>query len=93
VKRVSKYLVNKFQKKTRQLSSFSGQKGFTHATDNGYYGRGTYFSVRIYIKKRHIKVFIKGISGIFNGLYTRRHEIVTMSNITRKSTEQIKAEI
>ena len=23
----------------------SGQKGFKHATDTGYYGRGTYFSV------------------------------------------------
>jgi hypothetical protein len=27
-----------------------GQTGFQHATDEGYYGRGTYFSVNTHIK-------------------------------------------
>jgi len=27
---------------------FLGQKGFQHATDEGYWGRGTYFSVSVH---------------------------------------------
>jgi hypothetical protein len=30
---------------------FPGQKGFKHATDSGYYGRGTYFSVSYFTIK------------------------------------------
>jgi len=50
VKQVLKYLVSKIynQKIVYFIDFFSGQKGFKHATDSGYYGRGTYFSVRFF---------------------------------------------
>lgn len=35
---------------------FLGQTGFKHATDTGFYGRGAYFSVIIYIENFRIEI-------------------------------------
>jgi hypothetical protein len=86
-----KYQVNKFQK-IIELSCFLGQKGFKHATDSGYYGRGAYFSVNTCTRNftyENCILFPKlGISWLFNELYKRLYQIVIMSNPTRKSKKQ-----
>jgi hypothetical protein len=54
VKQVLKYLVSKTNSEKNSLFYFvyfPGQKGFKHATDSGYYGRGTYFSVSYFTIK------------------------------------------
>jgi hypothetical protein len=56
VKQVLKCLVSEINNEKKIVHFtyfFSGQKGFKHATDTGYYGRGAYFSVRFFNKSLH----------------------------------------